>query len=54
MTDKKQTDMPACLIEPTGKDKVKQDRLDRIHDELVNRQLVELGIQPRKLTPEKE
>lgn len=49
MSDKKQTDMPACLIEPTGKNKITQDKLNRIHDELVNRQLVELGITPRKL-----
>ncbi|GAB5052864.1 hypothetical protein [Pediococcus ethanolidurans] len=53
MTDKKQTGMPACLIEPTGKDKIEQDRLARIHDELVNRQLAELGITPRQLSTEK-
>ncbi|GEL14880.1 hypothetical protein [Pediococcus cellicola] len=53
MADKKQTDMPACLIEPTGTAKVEQDRLARIHDELVNRQLAELGIAPRKLSTEK-
>ncbi|KRN62141.1 hypothetical protein SIN07_07535 [Pediococcus inopinatus] len=49
MTDKNQTDMPACLTEPTGKDKTEQDKLSRIHDELVNRQLAEMGLPIRKL-----
>lgn len=53
MAEEKQADMPACLIEPTGKAKVEQDKLSRIHDELVNRQLAELGIAPRKLSVKK-